>query len=288
MVADVPTGCVGGLRCPGHGGRRRPGLGRLLGGHRGGQLSGQLGPARRGARPRPPSAWARSAAWRAWSARSWLWRACSAACLVLEGALGGVELGHLGGDVADGQAGVLAGRLGPGRAPAEQGGVGARRVGPRVDVGQDRLVLDDAEVVGDGRLVGGQLLGDLGDGLGVGGHLGRRHRGLLPGGVHLELLEDQALGDGGGLGLEVGDRVRAGRAHRRPEGEGGEEDEYGEDEGPERSTGRPRYVWPRHRGRTGATHKTTNLPAGPGGAQAGQESLVRVLRRCPGRGVGES
>ncbi len=58
-------------------------------------------------------AWPRSAAWRAWSARSWLWRACERGLVGLEGVLGGVQLVHVGGDVADRQAGVLAGRLGP-------------------------------------------------------------------------------------------------------------------------------------------------------------------------------
>ena len=281
MVADgAVDGCGRRLRGPGHGGRGRPGLGRLLGGHRSGQLSGQPGLL-------VPEGGGRGVGLAEVGGLAGLVGAVLALAglqgglLGLEGVLGGVELGHLGGDVADGQAGVLAGRLGPGRASAEQRGVGARRVRPRVDVGPDRLVLDDAEVVGDRPLVGGQLLGDLGDGLGVRRHLGRRHRGLLAGGVHLELLEDQALGHGGRLGPEVGDGVGARRVHRRPEGEGGEEDEYGEEEGPERSTGRPRYVWPRHRGRTGATHKTANLPAGPCGPQAGQESLVRVVRPCP-------
>ncbi len=70
--------------------------------------------------------------------------------LGLQGVLGGVQLVHLGGDVAHGQAGVLAGRLGAGRAPGEQRGVAARRVRPRVDVRLDGLALDDLRGAGRG------------------------------------------------------------------------------------------------------------------------------------------
>ena len=74
--------------------------------------------------------------------------------LDLQRVLGRVQLGEVGGDRADGQTGVLTGRLRPGGASREQGGVGARRVRPRVDVGADGLGLDDLEVAGDVLLVG--------------------------------------------------------------------------------------------------------------------------------------
>jgi len=195
--------------------------------------------------------------------------------LGLQGVLGRVQLVHLGRDVAHGQAGVLAGRLGAGGAPGEQGGVAARRVRPRVDVGLDGLALDDVQVLGEVALVCGQLLVQLGDGLRVTGHPGRGHRGLLAGGVDLELFEHQALGHGGRLGPEVADGIGAGGPERRPEGQACGDHEQGEAQGPERSTGPPRCVWPRQRGRSGAKHETTNLPAGRGGGQAAPDPLVR-------------
>ena len=108
----------------------------------------------------------------------------------------------------------------------------------------------------DRLLVGGDLLGQLSDGLLVGGHTTSSDRALLLGGIDLELLEHQVVRDGGGLGLQVGELVGAGRAQRRPDGEGGKDDEHGEEEGPDHSTGTSRCVWPRQRGRTGAQHKT--------------------------------
>jgi hypothetical protein len=130
--------------------------------------------------------------------------------------------------------------------------------------------MDDTEVVGDGLLVGGQLLAELGDGLLVGRHLGRGHRAHLPGRVDLELLEHQVVGDDGGLGPQIGDLVGSGRMELRPDGEGGEDDEHGKEEGPDDSTGGSRGVWPRRRGRTGAQHNTPNLRAGQAEIQPGR------------------
>ena len=120
-----------------------------------------------------------------------------------------------------------------------------------------------------------ELLAELGDGLLVGGDPGGGDRGQLLGGVDLELLEHQVVGDRGRLGLEVGDGVGSGGAQRGPEREGGEDHEHGEAQDPERSTGRPGGVWPRQRGRTGAQHKTDQFTARAGAGPAGPRAQVR-------------
>ena len=130
------------------------------------------------------------------------------------------------------------------------------------------------EMLGDGLTVGGQLLVELGDGLLVGGHPGLGHRGLLLGGVLLELFQDQIVGDGGRLGLEIGDGVGPGGARRGPHGEHREDGEGGKAEDPDESTGRPRGVWPRQRGRTGVQHKAVQFTGWTHGEQAGVEPLV--------------
>ena len=125
----------------------------------------------------------------------------------LQGVLGRPQLVDGGGDVADGDARVLARRLRVLLVAGEQRGVGAGRPGPVVDVGPNRLLADIAGPLADQALVLADLLVDLGHGLIVGGDLGRGHRDLLLIGVHLQLLLYQALREGRGLGPETGDLV---------------------------------------------------------------------------------
>ncbi len=112
----------------------------------------------------------------------------------------------------------------------------------------------------DGLLVGGQLAGDLGDGRGVGRHPGRGHRSLLAGGVDLELLEDQPLGDGGGLRAESRDLVGPRGTRADSTDRAGQGNQHREEHGTGHRPTVSRCVELRHRRAPGRKHKMTTLP----------------------------
>ncbi len=150
--------------------------------------------------------------------------------MALELGLGRVELVDGRGDVAHGDGGVLAGHLGVHLAAPEQHcGGGAPRTGPVVHVGPERLEPDHRHLGRDLLLVLADLLTDLGDGLAVGGHPGRDHPVLLLVRVDLQLLLDQALGDGGSLGPERRHLIGSGRSGGGDHQQGGRREERGEE-----------------------------------------------------------
>ena len=149
----------------------------------------------------------------------------------LQGLSGRCQLVEIGGDVPDGDAGVLTGRLDPLLTPGEDRGVRARGPGPVVGVGPDRLVADIAGPLADLPLVLLDLLTELGDGLGVGGDRCRCHRVLLLIGTDLQLLLDQSLREGGRLRSQISDLIGPHGSGNEDHREGGRSDESREKHG---------------------------------------------------------
>ena len=144
---------------------------------------------------------------------------------------GGCQLIEIGGDVPDGDAGVLTCRLDPLLTSGEDRGVRARGPGPVVGVGPDRLVADIAGPLADLPLVLLDLLTQLGDALGVGGDRRRGHRVLLLIGTDLQLLLDQALRERGRLRSQIGDLIGPHGSGNEDLREGGRGDESREKHG---------------------------------------------------------